>query len=296
MGSGVDDAAKDSAADREKEAGPDEAQSHEGPAFSVGDVEDIERSSKLRAPMIYEVLRREGDEEMSRPVTSLWWSGVAAGLSISFSLVVESILQAHLTDTPWRHLIVSLGYTVGFLMTVLARQQLFTENTITAVLPVAADFNTRNLWRMGRVWSVVLIANFCGTFAAALFYSFTPTFSHDLISTMLDLSRQMMAHSPVDMLCKAIAAGFLIAAMVWLIPSADAAHFHVIVLMTYVIAAGDLSHIIAGSLEAFMLILNGQGQIWALFTGFALPTLIGNIIGGTLLFSLISYAQVAKEV
>src|SRR5512138_3797928 len=96
---------------------------------------EVEERSQLRTPVIYEIVRKRGDEEMARPAISLWWSGVAAGLSISFSLLAQSILQTHLPDAPWRSLVSSLGYSVGFLMVVLGRQQLFTENTITAVLP-----------------------------------------------------------------------------------------------------------------------------------------------------------------
>src|SRR5690348_7492421 len=105
--------------------------------------EKIEERSALSAPIVYEIVRKEGDEEMERPATSLWWSGVAAGLSISFSLLAQSILELYLPDAPWRSLISSFGYAVGFLMVVLGRQQLFTENTITAVLPVMADFTIR---------------------------------------------------------------------------------------------------------------------------------------------------------
>jgi formate/nitrite transporter FocA (FNT family) len=80
--------------------------------------------------VIYEIVRRLGDEEMDRPVFSLWWSGVAAGLSISFSLLTQAVLQAHLPPAPWTGVVTSLGYSVGFLMEVLGRQQLFTENTV----------------------------------------------------------------------------------------------------------------------------------------------------------------------
>src|ERR1700761_7561870 len=56
---------------------------------SEREIEDIEERSRLRAPVVYEIIRREGDTEMQRPGTSLWWSGVAAGLSISFSLLAQ---------------------------------------------------------------------------------------------------------------------------------------------------------------------------------------------------------------
>jgi len=58
-------------------------------------------------------VRRLGEEEMARPVTSLWWSGVAAGLSISFSLLAQAILQTQPADAPWRPLVSSLGYSVA---------------------------------------------------------------------------------------------------------------------------------------------------------------------------------------
>src|ERR1035437_8676143 len=44
------------------------------------EIEDVEELSSPRTPVIYEVVRQIGDEEMQRPFTSLWWSGVAAGL------------------------------------------------------------------------------------------------------------------------------------------------------------------------------------------------------------------------
>ena len=106
---------------------------------------------------------------MARPLTSLWWSGIAAGMSISFSLLAQAILQEHLPDAPWRPLVSSAGYTVGFIMAVLSRQQLFTENTITGLLPLMAEWSLQNLWKLGRLWGSVLAANLVGTLVAALF-------------------------------------------------------------------------------------------------------------------------------
>src|SRR5450759_4505763 len=63
---------------------------------------DVEELSSPRTPVIYEVVRRIGDEEMQRPATSLWWAGVAAGLSMILSLLAQAILETHLPDTPWR--------------------------------------------------------------------------------------------------------------------------------------------------------------------------------------------------
>ena len=260
------------------------------------EVEDIEERSTPSTPVIYEVVCRLGEEEMARPAVSLWWSGVAAGLSISFSLLAQAILLTHLPDAPWRPLVVSLGYSVGFVMVVLSRQQLFTETTITAVLPVMAEFTPGNLWKLARMWGIVLLANFAGTLFAALFCTFTPVLTPELKDGMLEISRQLMTPGWFEMIFKGISSGFLMAAMVWLLPSAEAAQFHVTVLMTWLIAAGGFMHIVAGSIEAFLLVLNGDLQWLSMIDGFMVPVLIGNIIGGTALFALIAYAQVMKEI
>jgi formate/nitrite transporter FocA (FNT family) len=260
------------------------------------EADEIEERSSPRTPVIYEIVRRLGDEEMARPITSLWWSGVAAGLSISFSLLAQAILQTHLPDAPWRPLVTSWGYTVGFVMVVLSRQQLFTENTITVVLPVMAEFTIANLLKLARMWAVVLLANLAGTLFAALFCTYTSVLTPELRDGMMEISRQILGHPWPETFFKGISAGFLMAAMVWLIPSADTAQFHVITVMTYLIAAGGFMHIVAGSVEAFLLLLNGDLGWWPMVTDFMVPVLAGNIVGGTALFALLAYAQVMKEI
>jgi formate/nitrite transporter FocA (FNT family) len=264
--------------------------------ISEQEVEDVEERSSPRTPVIYEIVRRLGEEEMARPATSLWWSGVAAGLSISFSLLAQALLESHLPDASWRPLVSSFGYSVGFLMAVLSRQQLFTESTITAVLPVMAEFTVASVGRMGRMWSIVLLANLAGTLFAAAFCTFAPVIGPELRDSMLHFSRHVAEAGWGEMFFRAIAAGFLMAAMVWLMPSSDAAQFHVITMMTWLIAAGGFTHIVAGSMEAFLLTVNGQLSVASMMVDFMVPVLAGNIVGGTVLFAVLSYAQVMKEI
>lgn len=276
--------------------GSENPRSAQDSGISKREIEDVEARSSPRTPVIYEIVSRLGEEEMVRPVMSLWWSGIAAGLSISFSLLAQAVLETHLPDAPWRGLISSFGYSVGFMMAVLSRQQLFTENTITAVLPVMAQMTLNNLWRLGRLWFIVLAANLIGTLAAALFCTWAPALDPRLYEAMLEISRHLLSHDWAVMFFGGITAGFLMAAMVWMIPSADTAQFYVVMLMTYLISVGGFFHIVAGSMEAFLLALHGDVSPWWLLTGFFSPVLLGNIAGGTALFALIAYAQVMKEI
>jgi formate-nitrite transporter family protein len=260
------------------------------------EVEAVEEMSTPRTPVIYEVVRRQGDEELERPAVSLWWSGLAAGLSMSFSLLAQAALKTHLPDTPWRPLVTGLGYSVGFLMTILSRQQLFTESTITVVLPVLGHLKWHHFWRLIRLWSIVLVANLVGTFVAALFCNYSAALPHELLVGMHGIGRELLTLTWGDMFFRAISSGFLIAAMVWMIPTAENQQFVVITMMTWLISVGGFTHVVAGSMEAYLLVFAGDWAWWQLFADFLLPVLAGNIVGGTALFAVISYAQVMKEI
>lgn len=257
---------------------------------------EVEEHSTPSTPVIYEVVRRYGEEEMARPFASLWWSGVAAGLSISFSLLAEAVLKLHLPDEPSRPLLTALGFPVGFLMVILGRQQLFTETTITMVLPVMARPTPASFRALGRAWAIILAANFAGTLLAALFCTFTPVLSAEVRAEMLELSSHALDKGWLEMMFRAVSAGFLMAAMVWLLPGAQTAQFHVVTLMTYLIAISGAVHIVTGSVQAFLLMANGQLGLGTMLASFTVPVLLGNIIGGTVLFALLSYAQVMREI
>ena len=284
-------------ASRDQKEKPPSGRNSRSKGISAQEVENVEDMSTPRTPVIYEVVRRLGDEEMKRPATSLWWSGVAAGLSIGFSLLAQAILETHLPDTPWRPLVASFGYCVGFLMVILGRQQLFTESTITVVLPVFKDLTPQNIWRMARLWAIVLVANLAGTLFAALFATYFPVIPPELFNGMLEVSRKgLVGVGWWEMFFRGISSGFLIAAMVWMIQAAESAKFAVITLMTYLIAVGGFTHVVAGSMEAYMLVLAGDWEWWRMLAQFLAPVLLGNMVGGTALFALISYAQVMEEI
>ena len=256
----------------------------------------IEDRATPPTPVIYEVVRRHGEEEMARPPLSLWWSGIAAGLSISFSLLAQAVIALRMPDAPWAPLAIAAGYPVGFLMVVLGRQQLFTESTITMVLPVMAAPSRAGFAALARSWSIILAANLAGTLIAALFCSLTPVLSPEVLDSMLAVSDKAMGKTWAVFFFEAITAGFLMAALVWLLPASASNPFPVIALITYLIAISGSAHIVAGSIEAFLLVIEGRMGVGQALWGFGAPALLGNIVGGTVLFALLSHAQVMREI
>jgi formate-nitrite transporter family protein len=249
----------------------------------------------LRAAMIHEAIRAEGEGELKRPVGALTWSGLAGGLSMSFSLVATGLLQGHLPASLWRPLITNLGYSVGFLATILGRQQLYTENTLTVILPLFTRRDMRTLFQVIRLWSIVLLTNLLGGYAFALTLSRTAVFSPETVAAFHDIGAHAISGGWATMFARAILAGWLIATMVWMLPAADSSGPAIIVVMTYMVSLGGLPHVIAGSTEAFYQVAT-HALPWSSFLGaFLVPTLIGNTIGGVLLVALFNHAQVVTE-
>lgn len=257
--------------------------------------QEAQEHQRLRSPVIYEIVRREGTEELRRPTSSLWWSGLAAGVSISASLLATGLLVHYLPEEPWTPAVTSFGYCFGFLIVVLGRLQLFTEQTVTAVLPLLKKPSRDNWLATGRLWGVVLLANLVGTFLTAVFLVFAGSVHPEHFLAMMEVSRKFALMSPGEALGLGIPAGFLVAAMVWMIPNAKGSEFWVVTIVTYLIALGGFAHVIVGSSEVFLLILSGELGIVAGVFGLILPSLLGNIIGGTGLFALLAYGQVQEE-
>lgn len=248
-----------------------------------------------RAMAIHEHIRQEGEKEMERDAMALLWSAIAAGLSMGASLLAKGIFHVQLEGVPGGFLLENLGYTFGFIIVIMARQQLFTENTVTAVLPVMQKPTLGNVGLLLRLWGVVLMGNIIGTGIAAWAFEYMPIFDEPTRDAFTKIGMDVMKNSPTEMFSNAIISGWLIATMVWMFPSAGAAKIVVIILMTWLIALGDTTHIVVGSVEILYLVFNGTLHWSDFIWPFALPTLAGNICGGTFIFALMSHAQIRND-
>ncbi|EAU41201.1 hypothetical protein FP2506_13079 [Fulvimarina pelagi HTCC2506] len=268
---------------------------HEGSSLTQGELEEVDHRMKLRPLAVYEIVRQEGEDELTRPYRSLWWSGLAAGLSIGFSVYTQAAMRSYLPDADWTPLLECIGYSVGFLIVILGRQQLFTEITLTAVLPLLARPTPRGFFAVARLWTIVLVANMVGTAVFALGIAVDILDTPEIVAAAIEISREATSGTFHHLLLRGIAAGWLMATVVWLMPSAKGSGFIVIALITSLIALFHLAHVVAGSVEAFTLVFIGERGLIDALVGFHLPALIGNVLGGSALFALISYGQVADE-
>ncbi len=265
------------------------------PGLSADEEQEVSHNQPPRAAVLHEIIRYQGDQELERTLAALWWSALAAGLSMGLSMMAMGLFYARLPEGDSSQVIASLGYSAGFLAVILARQQLFTENTLTAVLPVMTNPTLNNLGRLLRLWSVVLLGNLAGTILVSYVMLYLPIFDSKTDEAFLDVGRKVMENDLNQMFAKGIISGWMIATMVWMIPSMEHAKIWIILMITYLMALGDFTHIVVGSVEVSYLAWAGEVSWQTYWLDFAAPTLVGNIIGGSFIFALISHAQVRSD-
>ena len=252
----------------------------------------VEERSAPGGHIVYGAIEKEGEDELRRSNSALAWSGLAAGLSMGFSMVAEALLTHHLPDAAWRPLIAKLGYGMGFLIVVLGRQQLFTENTLTVILPLLQRRDLRTFVNVLRLWGIVLAANLLGAFAFAWVAGHTSVFEPDLRAEFATIGRHALAPAFHTLLLRGVFAGWLIALMVWLMPFAETSRLWVI-----------LDHHLPRRARKFHPRHRGfrgsPSTSWrqahagfgVYVGGFLVPTLLGNILGGVSLVAALAHAQ-----
>lgn len=252
----------------------------------------VEDHSSLVIGVVYQAVKNEGEAELGRSSLALAWSGLAAGLSMGFSLILTSLLHSGIPPAPWRPLITNLGYTAGFVIVILGRQQLFTENTLTVILPLLDRRDWMTLRNVLRLWGIVLLFNLIGATIFAWVVGNTGIFAPDQLRAMTEVGEGAAAGSFGHTFLTGIFGGWLIALIVWLLPSAESARFWVIIFITYIVGLSEFAHVIAGSIEVLFLVMTHQLSFTYYLGYFLLPALMGNIIGGVSLVALLSHAQV----
>ena len=258
-----------------------------------------EQAAEHSAPhplVIHEIVREEGEVAMERTFFALMWSALAAGLSMGFSFLVQSILESALPKASWSGLVSSLGYTIGFVFVILGRQQLFTESTLTAVLPVLTRRDITTLFKALRLWAIVLFFNLVGTTIFAAILQIRGVFSPEVTEALAKVAMTPLSADFGVTVVRGVFSGWLIALMVWLLPSARSARLLTILLVTYTVAVSKLTHVIAGSVEAAYAVMTGAAGIPDYFFVFLVPTFIGNVIGGVSLVAIVNHAAIAPEI
>jgi formate-nitrite transporter family protein len=255
-----------------------------------------ESGTRLSAVEIHDNILEPAKKEMDRPASSLLWSALASGMVIGFSFLA-SAFAAHLVSEPYQAAAAAAAYPLGFIFVVMARSELFTENTLDPVVPLLEQRNRETFRKLLRMWGLLLAGNLVGALIFGWVLARTPVVQPELHPSLMKIATEVSSGGFGQVLYAGVFAGWLIALLSWLLASthSTAAQIVLIWLCTAPISALHFRHSIAGSVEAFYRAAAG-GASWGSMLGqFVVPSVIGNAIGGVLLVALLNYGQVAEE-
>lgn len=255
----------------------------------------VEAHETASAKLVHEIIRQRGIDELERPAASLVWSSIGAGFVIGISPYAQGVVAHSMPGAPYLKLLLAIAYATGFIAVISGRMQLFTESTVTAVLPLATTPCWSNLWRTLRLWGIVFLGNIVGTFLFAVFVHFNFAHQPEITALIQERSVETLAIYLQSPFLKGIPAGFLLAVLVWSAPNLERQEFFLIILITGLMWMGDVGHSIVGSAEMWVSVLHGDLGILTGVFGFLLPAALGNLIGGAVLFALLAHAQVVPE-
>ena len=253
----------------------------------------LERPS---AQDIYEQVANNARQELGRSSISLAISALAGGIFMGLSALGNAIAIALLTTpgTVPTHTIFFVGkmfYPLGFIVVILGRSQLFTENTLYPVALVLAE--KRHFWQTMRLWGVVLPFNILGALAFSALASLTNAVQPEVVRALAQLGLEAIHNPASTIFWSGVMGGWIIATVAWLVSGSHSITGSVMIIwmLAFVVGLGNFAHCIAASGEVLTAVLTG-GTPWLSYPRWLIPAVAGNICGGVGMVTLLEYGQV----
>ena len=257
------------------------------PESDSGFQKELERPS---AEDIYRQVARNAKAELKRSNTSLAISGFTGGTFMGLSALGVGLVLGVLGETPGAFALSRLLYPLGFIVVILGRSQLFTENTLYPVALVLAE--KKQLWNTLRLWAVVLPSNCLGALAFAALISRTHALPPAALEAIGKLGLDAVHHPAATIFWSGVMGGWIIATAAWLVSGSHSISGSVMIiwLLTFVVGLGNFAHCIATSGEVLTAVLTHSLPPWR-YLAWLGPAVGGNICGGVLMVTLLEYGQ-----
>ncbi len=248
----------------------------------------LERPS---AQEIFEQVANNARQELKRSTSALAISGFAGGIFMGLSALGNGIALSMLGTSSKAQFIAKMFYPLGFIVVILGRAQLFTENTLYPVALVLAE--KKHFWNTMRLWFTVLPANVLGALAFAALAGLTSALSPDVVHALGGLGMDALHREPNAVFWSGVMGGWIIALAAWLVSGSHSITGSVMIIwiLTFVVGLGNFAHCIAASGEILTAVLTGQAG-WIPYMKWLGIAVAGNISGGVGMVTLLEYGQV----
>ena len=262
-----------------------------GPEKEENEASDQKNLSRPSAEEIYKQVATNAREELKRTSLSLALSGFGGGTFMGLSALGTAMAMALLPPGPSTQILSRLFYPLGFIVVIIGRSQLFTENTLYPVALVLAE--KREFWNTMRLWAVVLPSNVCGAFAFACLVSLTPALNPHFVAALNQLGLDALANPSATVFWSGVMGGWIIALAAWLVSGSHSITGSVMVIwmLTFLVGLGNFAHCIATSGEIMVSVLTHHAA-WQAYPRWFFPAVTGNICGGVGMVTLLEYGQV----
>ncbi len=235
----------------------------------------------------------EGEEIFKKQPRATFLSSCIAGLEIGFSYVMVCTLffMLHgLIADPFIYRMFGLVYPFGFVLVILGKSALFTEQTSVLALPVLN--RQRSILDLLKIWGIVIVGNILGGNFFVLFIgSLAPEMNLFDTDTMVAVGIHILDHKPLTLFLSAIAAGWLMGLLTWLLNSTIQALTRILIIfmVTGAIGFAGFHHSIVGNLEVFGAFVHSDSISVLDYLLFLLITMVGNGFGGAIVVGLFKY-------
>lgn len=268
------------------------------------DQEDV-LAQEERPEGIYDKAIEEGYERLERTVPDLVVTASIAGGEILFGAITALTVTAFLLPLIGRDaasIAGALVFPLGFVLVLIGRSELFTENFLIPIAAVLRAGRTRNAGtasgRLGRLWGVSLVFNLLGALVSSLLLTRAGVLPEGTIEEVRHLAADKVSDDFPTAFYSAVLAGALMTLLTWLLLSVRelGAKIAIIFLVGFVIELHHFNHAIVSAGQIFMAMLSGgeiTPQTW-LTRNFA-PAVLGNVIGGVGLVTGLRVLQVWTE-
>lgn len=263
-------------------------------AAEAGEKASDQQQKNLARPSaeeIYKQVATNARQELKRSNSSLAISGFAGGTFMGLSALGTAIALAILGSSASAQMISRLFYPLGFIVVILGRSQLFTENTLYPVALVLAEH--RQFWNTMRLWAIVLPSNIAGALAFAALATLTPALAPGIVKALIELGVDAVSKPPSTVFWSGVMGGWIIALAAWLVSGSHSITGSVALvwMLTLLVGLGNFAHCIATSGEIFVAVLAHQAA-WLAYVRWLGPAVLGNICGGVVMVTVLEYGQV----
>lgn len=248
--------------------------------------------------LIFDQETTQAVEELQRPARGLLISGLLAGMGIGLGVLAGGGVLALATDELPRlvvRLLVANAITVGFIVVIMARTDLFTEYTTIAILPVLAG--RAAVTALARLWGLVYASNLAGAAVFALIIvrlgPYLDAFDAPAVALLI---RPILAAPSYAVFLSASLAGWLMGLLSWLVTAGRESVSQIVLiwLITGVIAFAHLPHAVSGGTELFVVLFSAAGEPLGNVGRVLAWTTAGNAVGGVLFAVLIRWSVLIR--